>query len=150
MKEKIDPRHISRILALQHLFEINFRQNNLKVEQDTTFSEENLCDVNEIEKYDRKLYDRIIESVKKSISEIDIIIHKFAPERPVSEISQVDLQILRMAIAEGFINDFTPQKVAIDEAIELAKEFGGQASSKFINGVLGTLLHETETKNDKK
>ncbi|MDD3647606.1 MAG: transcription antitermination factor NusB [Candidatus Dojkabacteria bacterium] len=150
MKEKVDPRHISRILALQHLFEQNFRQNNLTTEDESGFSEENLCDVNEVERYDKKLYDQIIKAVKESIDEIDEIIHEYAPERPVSEISQVDLQILRIAIAEAFVHDLTPQKVAIDEAIELAKEFGGLASSKFINGVLGTLLQTKIKDNDKK
>jgi N utilization substance protein B len=55
----------------------------------------------------------------------------------------VDLQILRMAIYEGFISKITPPKVAIDEAIEIAKEFGGETSSKFVNGVLGA-IYETK------
>lgn len=147
MKDKIDPRHISRILALQHLFEESFQKSKLEDSEKTLFTEDGLCDVNEIKTYDKKLYKQIIEAVTKSINEIDKIIQKYAPERPIDEISQVDLQILRIAIAEGFIDNFTPRKVAIDEAIELAKEFGGQASSKFVNGVLGTLL--SERKDDK-
>lgn len=59
---------------------------------------------------------------------------------------KVDLQILRIAIFEGFIGKLTPPKVAIDEAIELAKEFGGQASDKFVNGVLGALYEEHKGK----
>ena len=59
----------------------------------------------------------------------------------------VDLQILRMAILEGFIDKITPPKVAIDEAIEIAKDFGGETSGKFVNGVLGA-IYEEEKKHE--
>jgi N utilization substance protein B len=59
----------------------------------------------------------------------------------------VDLQILRIAIYEGFIEKITPPKVSIDEAIEVAKDFGGEISSKFVNGVLGAIYEETKKEN---
>ena len=70
-----------------------------------------------------------------------------APQWPISQIKKVDLQILRIALLEGFLLDLTPRKVAIDEAIELAKEFGGQSSDKFINGVLGAIYEKNRSDN---
>lgn len=154
MKKQKDPRHISRILALQRLFEEGFEIGKAKTDMKSQFSDKSLCEINRIKNYDRKLLDQIIEAVRVNKEKLDSIISKLAPERPIDEISQVDLQILRIAIAEGFIASFTPEKVSIDEAIELAKEFGGSASSKFVNGVLGTLLQKKSIlkqikKNDK-
>ena len=60
----------------------------------------------------------------------------------------VDLQILRIAVYEGFIGEFTPPKVAINEAVELAKEYGGQDSPKFVNGVLGAVMRKHGDKNE--
>ena len=63
---------------------------------------------------------------------------------PIAQIQKVDLEILRIALWEGFLSETTPPKVAIDEAIEIAKEFGGDASSKFINGVLGSIYEKEQ------
>jgi N utilization substance protein B len=141
----MDPRHAARILALQKLYEGNFMDLNIsgtEKEETLNLSTEVLCEINGIKKFDKKLYEQLVKSVPKNTEKMDEIVFELAPERPVNEISQIDLQILRMAISEGFIDKFTPHKVAIDEAIELAKEFGGDASSKFVNGVLGTLLNK--------
>lgn len=151
MKIQQDPRHAARILALQKLFEDEFKSTNLDktcparpepVEEKKAlkFTSSNLCEINNITRFDKKLFKQIIALVKATKNKTDKIITKLAPERPINEVSQIDLQILRIAIAEGFIEKITPFKVAIDEAIELAKEFGGTASSKFVNGVLGNLL----------
>jgi len=140
MKTAKDPRHSARIIALQKLFETEFKLknfNNLKI---NTLSSNYLSNINNIKLFDKNLYNNLLDAVNKNMTKIDKIIVQLAPERPINDISQVDLQILRMAIAEGFIESITPSKVAIDEAIELAKEFGGLASSKFVNGVLGNLL----------
>ena len=147
MKKKQDPRHKARILALQKLFEEDFNQEHFEGREDELYTIENLCEINEIKRFDKKLYEQIIETVNESKDSIDKVIQEFAPERPIDEISQIDLQILRIAISEGFVGKFTPHKVAIDEAIELGKEFGGDTSSKFINGVLGSLLNKKEDYN---
>ncbi|MFC1780088.1 transcription antitermination factor NusB [Patescibacteria group bacterium] len=144
MKKTSDPRHSARILALQKLFEEDFKLGDLEDKKALDFSNKNLCEINDIGKYDKKLLDQIIKTVRENQKEVDNIILELAPERPINEISQIDLEILRIAITEGFIEKFTPSKVAIDEAIELAKEFGGDASSKFVNGVLGTLFSNTK------
>ena len=79
---------------------------------------------------------------------IDAIISKYAPQWPISQMKLVDLQILRIAIFEGFLGEITPPKVAIDEAIEVAKDFGGEISSKFVNGVLGAIYEERNKENE--
>ena len=93
-----------------------------------------------------ELYESIKEGVIDNSAEIDSIITKYAPQWPLDQIKLVDLQILRIAIFEGFIGKITPPKVALDEAIEIAKEFGGETSSKFVNGVLGAIYEETNGK----
>ncbi len=75
--------------------------------------------------------------------QIDSLITKAAPEWPIEKINKIDLAILRLAVGE-LIADKTPQKVTIDEAIELAKEYGSEASAPFVNGVLGTVVVNLE------
>ena len=69
---------------------------------------------------------------------------KLAPEWPLNNIAKIDLEILRIAILEGFILKITPEKVAINEAIELAKEFSNDQTRKFVSGVLGNLFTNKE------
>ncbi len=90
--------------------------------------------------YNDKLTKFIVEGVKKNVNEIDKIIEECAPEWPVDKIAKIDLVILRIAIFELLYGKKTPIKVAIDEAVEIAKEFGNDSSHKFVNGVLGTVV----------
>jgi transcription antitermination protein NusB len=86
------------------------------------------------------------EVVKKVLEKKDIIdaeIHKSAPTWPVADLNRVDLAILRLATYE-LMEKSEPVKVVIDEAVELAKEFGGESSPSFVNGVLGTILKGEE------
>lgn len=90
---------------------------------------------------DHELTAHIISGVKSHKTEIDEIIEQCAPDWPLDKISKVDLVILRIAIFEILYGKGrVPDKVAIDEAVELAKEFGNDTSSKFVNGVLGTVI----------
>jgi len=123
------------MLALQKLFNKDFKKS-----ENYELDEKVLCEVNEISEYNHELLTKILEGIDKNKTKIDKLISKYAPERPIDEISSIDLEILKIAITEGFISKITPPKVAIDEAIELAKDFGGESSWKFINGVLGNLL----------
>ncbi|OGY23651.1 MAG: transcription antitermination factor NusB [Candidatus Woykebacteria bacterium RBG_13_40_7b] len=82
----------------------------------------------------------IARGVTENLDTIDGIIETSAPEWPIEQIAKVDLEVLRVAVFEIYIARNVPPKVAIDEAIELAKEFGGENSSKFVNGVLGTVI----------
>ncbi len=135
MKRKNDPRHFSRLLAVQTLFAENFKTDSGIMGH----SVEDLVEINEIEKYDKELFNKLVEGVRNSREEIDEFVKKHAPQWSLEQIKKADLEILRVAIFEGFVGEITPPKVAIDEAIELAKELSGEASDKFVNGVLGAI-----------
>ncbi len=147
MKRGSDPRHLARILALQVLFSEKFSNNRLNMEN---IPIEEMLELDEIESYDKDIFSKITTGVTENIEETDKMILQFAPQWPISQMKLVDLQILRIAIYEGFIGKITPPKVAIDEAIEIAKDFGGETSSKFVNGVLGAIyeINKTETKDE--
>ncbi len=81
-----------------------------------------------------------IAPIMAHLTDIDARIHAAAPEWPIDKIAKIDLAILRLAVYELTVEKKEPPKVIIDEAIELAKEYGNDASSKFVNGVLGTIL----------
>ena len=89
---------------------------------------------------------QIVNGVKSHLEDIDKIISKAAPEWPIEQITIVDRNVLRIGLFELLYSDKeeVPPKVAINEAIELAKSFGGESSGKFINGVLGTVFSELE------
>ena len=86
--------------------------------------------------------EELVKGVLQNKSELDALIKKFAPAFPPEQMSIIDRNILRLAIFEILFNDKTPFKVAINEAIELAKEFGGDSSPRLINGVLGSITTE--------
>lgn len=143
-------RHLGRIVALQTLYEYEFR----------TQSEDPRIDIDEIlgrnlERYesaidDTKFVKELVEGVIKAESDLDAKIQPIAPEWPIEQIARVDRAILRLGLYELlFLKDKVPPKVAINEAVELAKAFGSDNSSKFINGVLGTAYRTlVEEKSD--
>ncbi len=114
MKKATDPRHLKRREAIKALFSWSFRS------QET----------------ENSLAKAVIEKIKK----IDEIIEKNAPLWPIEQINRLDLAILRLAVFELKIEKREPEKVIIDEAVELAKEFGSESSPSFVNGVLGAVL----------
>ncbi|HET7713743.1 MAG TPA: transcription antitermination factor NusB, partial [Patescibacteria group bacterium] len=89
---------------------------------------------------DRDLARFLVRGVTDNLDTIDSIITTCAPEWPLVQVAKIDLATLRIAIFELYIARSVPPKVAIDEAIELGKQFGGENSGKFINGVLGTVV----------
>lgn len=128
-----DPRHTARKVALKQLF-WDTATSNIDKEEKANIQ------FPELENPEPALTDKIVKGVLKNQAEIDKIITECSPDWEISMMESVDLQILRLAIYEGFIGDFTPPKAAINEAVELAKEYGGEDSSKFINGVLGAVM----------
>lgn len=86
------------------------------------------------------------KGLAKNLSDVDRIIISAAPAWPLSKIAKIDLSILRLAVYELCFEKKVPAKVAIDEAVELAKEFGADQSSSFINGVLGTVYESYQPK----
>jgi transcription antitermination protein NusB len=139
MKRATDPRHLARVLALQKLFSLDFNENETQIEE---LPLDELVTLNNIEEYNKELYEKIVTGVPENKDVIDKMITEYAPQWPIAQMKLVDIQILRIAIFEGFLGKITPPKVALDEAIEVAKEFGGETSSKFINGVLGAIYEK--------
>lgn len=126
-------RHLSRVIIMQSLYEWDFRPDGSLDE----IKQRNID--NYKEDADTEFIDLTIDGVIKNIKEADELITKAAPEWPLEQISTVDKTILRMAVYEILHSDEVPPKVAINEAVELGKTFGSENSSKFINGVLGTI-----------
>lgn len=81
-----------------------------------------------------------IREIIKNLPQIDKVIAKSAPQWPIEKINKIDLSILRLAIFELLLRSEVPQKVVIDEAVELAKEYGAESSASFVNGVLGKAI----------
>lgn len=134
-------RHLARSIAMQTLFEWDFRGQPTAAL--SAILEHNLREfgpgLQEIE-FAKKLTDGVIEN----LAEIDTLVAHFAPNWPIGQITIVDRNILRIGIFELKFSPEVPPKVAINEAIEMAKSFGGPASGKFINGVLGSIYNEME------
>jgi len=148
-------RHLSRSIVLQSLFEWDLNatpKNEIKEVLNRNIEEF------APNKTDTPFMEKLLDGILAKQSEIDLIIEKAAPEWPLDRISPVDRNILRLGLYELLFSDRgeVPAKVAINEAIELAKQFGGENSSRFVNGVLGAVYKEIgepgkdETSNRKK
>jgi N utilization substance protein B len=87
---------------------------------------------------------RLVEGVRARANQLDLLIQKHAPEWPMDQMALIDRNILRMAIWEFAIDRTTPIKVAINEAIELAKLYGSDSAARFVNGVLGSLAAKAD------
>lgn len=133
-----DKRHVARMLAVQYLYTVASK-NKFETE---FFEAESLLNELEEKRFNRRLYQEIIEGVLTNQEEIDKVIIDKAPEWPLSELKPVNLAILRIAIWEIKFKHDSPFKVVINEAIELAKELSDEGSAKFINGVLGKITQE--------
>jgi transcription antitermination protein NusB len=142
-------RHLGRIVALQTLYEQDFRSEV----NDPGLDLEDVLARN-IARYEETIEDKaFIESLVRGVdlksAELDDIIRPVAPEWPIEQIARMDRTILRIGVYELVFEEGVPPKVVINEAVELAKAFGGDNSSKFINGVLGTVLRAQEEKTVK-
>lgn len=113
MKTSQDPRHIRRRILVKSLFAESFTKQPSKNEA--------------------------VNHILKNLKKIDKIISDAAPTWPIDKINKIDLAILRVSVYE-LLNEETPPKVVIDEAVELAKEYGSESSSGFVNGVLGSVF----------
>ena len=137
-------RHLSRSIAMQSLYEWDFGGKKGDLEKIVGKNIKEFGPGLE----DTSLVWQIITGVVKHLFSIDKIIEKAAPEWPINQITIVDRNILRIGLYELLYanKEEVPPKVAINEAIELAKSFGGESSGKFVNGVLGTVFKELEKK----
>ena len=133
-------RHLGRIIALQTLFEQDFR----RAAGDKTFDIAEVLARN-IERYQATVDDKdfivqLVHGVVEKEQELDAALQPIAPEWPIDQIARMDRVVLRMGLYELKHGQDVPPKVVINEAVELAKAFGSENSSKFVNGVLGTAL----------
>ncbi len=131
-------RHLSRTIAMQSLYEWDFHPDQSIEKISDRVMEPVKKDV------DVEYVHRVVNGTNENLKEIDDLIVKAAPEWPLDQISIVDKSILRLAGYELLKDLDIPPKVAINEAVEIAKTFGGENSSKFINGVLGTLYRHSD------
>jgi N utilization substance protein B len=143
-------RHLGRIVALQTLYEQDFRRES----GDESFDLREVLERN-IERYretidDKEFIEQLVLGVDKRQEEIDNIVRPVAPEWPIEQIARIDRIVLRIGVYELLHEPDVPPKVAINEAVELAKAFGGENSSKFVNGVLGTVLRSQSDDSEKK
>jgi len=135
-------RHIARSIVLQTLFELDFKSFS------NTYSPEEIALRNTAEFSNDVVDDSFIKQLLLGVlskkPEIDEVISKAAPDWPIDKISMIDRNILRIGLFELLFSDSSevPAKVAINEAIELSKNYGGEKSSKFVNGVLGCIYKE--------
>jgi transcription antitermination protein NusB len=140
-------RHLARTLAMQSLFLWDFHgkaEKNLKEITRGVFK--NFAP----EFDDQGFVENLISGVMTNLPEIDKHITKYATEWPLDQITIVDRNILRIGVYELVFNADIPAKVAINEAIEIAKTFGSESSGKFVNGVLGAIFRDMESKGEDK
>jgi transcription antitermination protein NusB len=137
-------RHLGRIIALQTLYEQEMRQESA----DASFDVKEVLERN-IARYREMLDDvafirQLVAGVSKQAAALDAKLQPVAPEWPIDQIARMDRIVLRIGLYELENEADVPPKVVINEAVELAKAFGGDNSSKFVNGVLGTLLRQRD------
>lgn len=130
---KLPPRRRARVLAFQALFELDATQHRIEDVLRALLEESFLKPSGE--EFTRGL----VTGVRQHFQDLDVQIQQFAPAWPVSQLSLADRSLLRLAVYELTIDRSASPKVVINEAVELAKLFGGESSPRFINGVLGSL-----------
>lgn len=140
-RQYIEQRRLVRRIALQGLFEIDVTNH-----APGTVVDWRLAD-NELDAEGVQFLRWLISGVVKNLQALNAVIAKFAPEWPVEQLAVIDRNILRLSLFEiGSAESDTPPKVVINEAVELAKTFGGDSSPRFINGVLGAALDSIQNK----
>jgi N utilization substance protein B len=132
----------ARGLALQVLYEVDMA-NHLPGEVFTQRLEEMRSDGQAFSDELIEFARRIVFGVLPHVQQLDVVISKYAPDWPFEQIAAIDRNILRMAVWEFAVTHETPVKVAINEAVELAKMFGSDSAPRFVNGVLGSLAERT-------
>jgi len=137
-------RHLGRIIALQTLYEQDFRRSAGDKGLDLTDILTRNITRYDATVEDKDFIDRLVRGVDAKAAELDAALQPIAPEWPIDQIARMDRVILRMGLYELTYELEVPPKVVINEAVELAKAFGSENSSKFVNGVLGTALRKRD------
>lgn len=137
-------RHLARTLAMQILYQWDFLEHpEGRLPLITAFCRKEFAPDFE----DGGFIDELVNGVLAHAADIDATITRFAPEWPVDTITIVDRNVMRIGVYELLYSETVPSKVAINEAIELAKGFGGEASGRFVNGVLGAIFKDMVARN---
>ncbi|MFH1405001.1 MAG: transcription antitermination factor NusB [Patescibacteria group bacterium] len=140
-------RHLARMIAMQSLYQWDFIGNDTtKLQEIIEFNRQEFAPKFNDQGFIKTLIDGVLENKEK----IDEIIIQFAPDWPLETLTIVDRNILRLGVYELKFSPNVPSKVAINEAIELAKSFGGESSGKFVNGVLGAIYKDMVSKDELK
>ena len=145
-------RHLGRIVALQTLYEYEFRRQSEDIALDLSEILERNIDRYQESIEDKDFVSQLVDGVLETMDDLDTKLQPMAPGWPLDQIARIDRNVLRIGLYELLYKaDSVPPKVVINEAVELAKAFGSDNSSKFINGVLGTayrtLVEAGETPN---
>jgi len=135
-------RHIARSIVMQCLYQWDFRGQPTAVLP--AIIDQNLVEFGAGLENERDFVKKTIEGIIDHLPEIDQILSQYATNWPIEAITLVDRNILRIGVYELKFNQEIPAKVAINEAIEIAKSYGGQSSGKFVNGVLGAIYNDLE------
>lgn len=137
-------RHLGRIIALQTLYEEDFRRGagDKDLDLEAILTRNIVRYEGTVE--DKDFITRLVRGVNVRAAELDKLLQPIAPEWPIDQIARMDRVILRMGLYELLHEPDVPPKVVINEAVELAKAFGSENSSKFVNGVLGTALRQRD------
>lgn len=138
-------RHLLRTVALQSLFEWDFNNQQGDISEITTRAVAEFAPGAD----DGEFAVELVTGVVENMAALDEIIVKTAPEWPIAQITVIDRNVLRLGIYELQFSKKIPPKVAINEAVEMGKRFGGESSGKFVNGVLGTLYKEMGLEDEK-
>jgi len=139
-------RHLARTLVLQSLFQWDFNERGENIDRLLTNNKGEFAPDFDDQGFSASLLNKVIGKM----SEIDELIVKYAPEWPLDKITTIDRNVLRIGIYELKFDPDIPPKVAINEAIEIAKAYGGESSGKFVNGVLGSVFKDMQEKGEKK
>ncbi|MCB0163423.1 MAG: transcription antitermination factor NusB [Anaerolineae bacterium] len=133
-------RRRARAAVLQALYELDFTTHDPQTAIEARFEDRPLPDAAQ------KFAQSLVTGVQTYRAYLDSVVGELAPEWPISQIAAVDRNVLRIAIYELLFEPDIPPKVAINEAVELAKMFGGESSPRFVNGVLGSLVSKDRVK----
>lgn len=138
------PRTKARSIALQVLYEIDLVGHPPLLALENRLDEERVTDAVTLDEHAISFITRIVKGVAPIVAILDATIAEHAPEWPIDEVAVVDRNILRIALWEFAIDEDTPLKVAINEAVELAKLYGSDSAARFVNGVLGSLAEHSQ------
>jgi transcription antitermination protein NusB len=142
MKSLKDPRHIARIVSVMDLYRNFFPEDSI---EEVEFDVEDL----ELGNYSKKMRETIVAGVKQHYVEIDALIDLYSDPLKSTDLDNLQLQIIRVAVYEGFIAKSVPPKVAVDEAIELTRDFGSEMISRKVGGILGKVFDSLVAKEDR-